>query len=793
MAQITFHGSLRASAANAFLNGPADKVAIGVNDTVLYYNSSNPIAVGDILYTDQGFQNVFNGGGTIEFFYTSDDENDSAPIYTNKVVEIEGIGDANNPLGTVKSVTLGPTYSIEFQDANGNQITNVDEGTQFKVVVTETGSPAMTSVMTAGGQAGASDFDSWPFTTNQVYGELLTLDFTQGSNVVETDLTPTADNTSDGNKNFTVQLTNGQLASITINDTSQDPANYTIEWDDTSALTVVTGGSTSQRSFTMGDATQQLNPQNDVGFSNNNNWNTATSDVQVTQSNGSATGGTLNITVPAYTGFDDRSVDITLIHPDANPAVTSSAITLTQTGTGLTAWDWPSANVIAGNSLQISFTDLGGQQVSDVQDGMPFIDIATLPQNGNLYDVTANQVVLSQGATLDANSGNPGVFYTPNAGFGAGGSATDSFTYTARDSDGNTLTKTITITVGPPANTAPSISSFSVSCNGFGSTGTSQQFNVIAVTNANPQDEDVPSLTYQWASDSNGSNPVSFPGVPTLPDIDLVNSGVGDTIFTMSKPAGTNLGVNDSSITNSAWLRATDNQGDVSSWVEVQFTLASEQNAPPVVTQGTQPSTGAFAINQYNQDSVNLGLTVSDPDGNTINLALDSGFGFQDGSGNTLSNAGNVSINGMVVTYEANITGMTQGQVQTVKFQITVADQYGAIPTSNHPIVFTYDVTPVAIINIDRSNVFASSNSIACASTASTNAYLNATQASDITQLQAGDSIYQTANTGAGTVSNPVASSSTSAQWIKIRQTVSGVLQERAVEIDSSGIILSIV
>jgi len=424
---------------------------------------------------------------------------------------------------------------------------------------------------------------------------------------------------------------------------------------------------------------------------------------------------------------------------------------------------------------------------------MPFIDIATLPQNGNLYDVTANQVVLSQGATLDANSGNPGVFYTPNAGFGAGGSATDSFTYTARDSDGNTLTKTITITVGPPANTAPSISSFSVSCNGFGSTGTSQQFNVIAVTNANPQDEDVPSLTYQWASDSNGSNPVSFPGVPTLPDIDLVNSGVGDTIFTMSKPAGTNLGVNDSSITNSAWLRATDNQGDVSSWVEVQFTLASEQNAPPVVTQGTQPSTGAFAIDQYNQDSVNLGLTVSDPDGNTINLALDSGFGFQDGSGNTLSNAGNVSINGMVVTYEANITGMTQGQVQTVKFQITVADQYGAIPTSNHPIVFTYDVTPVAIINIDRSNVFASSNSIACASTASTNAYLNATQASDITQLQAGDSIYQTANTGAGTVSNPVASSSTSAQWIKIRQTVSGVLQERAVEIDSSGIILSIV
>ena len=793
MAQITFHGSLRASAANAFLNGPADKVAIGVNDTVLYYNSSNPIAVGDILYTDQGFQNVFNGGGTIEFFYTSDDENDSAPIYTNKVVEIEGIGDANNPLGTVKSVTLGPTYSIEFQDANGNQITNVDEGTQFKVVVTETGSPAMTSVMTAGGQAGASDFDSWPFTTNQVYGELLTLDFTQGSNVVETDLTPTADNTSDGNKNFTVQLTNGQLASITINDTSQDPANYTIEWDDTSALTVVTGGSTSQRSFTMGDATQQLNPQNDVGFSNNNNWNTATSDVQVTQSGGSATGGTLNITVPAYTGFDDRSVDITLIHPDANPAVTSSAITLTQTGTGLTAWDWPSANVIAGNSLQISFTDLGGQQVSDVQDGMPFIDIATLPQNGNLYDVTANQVVLSQGATLDANSGNPGVFYTPNAGFGAGGSATDSFTYTARDSDGNTLTKTITITVGPPANTAPSISSFSVSCNGFGSTGTSQQFNVIAVTNANPQDEDVPSLTYQWASDSNGSNPVSFPGVPTLPDIDLVNSGVGDTIFTMSKPAGTNLGVNDSSITNSAWLRATDNQGDVSSWVEVQFTLASEQNAPPVVTQGTQPSTGAFAIDQYNQDSVNLGLTVSDPDGNTINLALDSGFGFQDGSGNTLSNAGNVSINGMVVTYEANITGMTQGQVQTVKFQITVADQYGAIPTSNHPIVFTYDVTPVAIINIDRSNVFASSNSIACASTASTNAYLNATQASDITQLQAGDSIYQTANTGAGTVSNPVASSSTSAQWIKIRQTVSGVLQERAVEIDSSGIILSIV
>lgn len=72
MAQITLHGPLRPSSANAFLNGPADK-ANNVSPLTLFYNSSNPIAVNDMLYTDAGYTNVYQGGGGQEFLYASSD------------------------------------------------------------------------------------------------------------------------------------------------------------------------------------------------------------------------------------------------------------------------------------------------------------------------------------------------------------------------------------------------------------------------------------------------------------------------------------------------------------------------------------------------------------------------------------------------------------------------------------------------------------------------------------------------------------------------------------------------
>ena len=790
MAQITFHGPLRNTSAQAFANGPADKANTSVNDTVLYYQSGNSIAVGDILYTDQGYTTPFNGdGGSNEFFYTSVDANDSG--ITNKVVEISGVdlsGSGGPALGEVKSVTLGPTYTIDIEDLSSTAINTINENVGFKIIVTETGTPSMKPILTAGGSATSADFNSWPFNTNSGSGnQELELDFVNAGSPVQINMYTADDQITDGNEVFTVQLTDGTLASLAIVDTSQAPVTASIAWDDDSALNVGTAGGSNIRTFQMTGASTQLQPGNHIGFTNPTNWNTATSDVTFTQNGATTSGGSLNITVPAYTGTDDRSVDIKLLHPDGG-GETSSAITITQSGTGLVAWDWPSASVITGNSLQIDFTNLGGQAVSDVQDGMPFIDIATLPANGTLYDLTANQVALSAGDTLANNNNQPTVIYTPNAGFGSGGNATDSFTYTARDSDGHTLTKTITITVGPPANTAPTISSFSVSVNGYGTQGTSTQFNVASVVNGNPQDENVNSLTYYWTNaNDDPSARVQFPGLPSLSQVDLASNSntAGNTVFTLSKPSGTNLGVGQSNINETAYITVEDDQGVFASApATVTFTLLSESNDPPVVSQQNFPTTGSFQIDQYNQNDVDLSGSISDDDGaGNITLAVQNQSG-----------GGNVSINGLVVSYVASLTGMTQGTTQTVTFEITVADQYGENPTSNHPIIFSYEVTPVPIVQIQRANVFASSAEIACTTPTTTPAYLDAAnQATTIAELQAGDSIYQTANNNLGTVSNVVSSSTTNAQWLSVFQDIGGTPTTIALEIDDNGVIISTV
>ena len=189
MAQITFHGALQTDANTAFSLGPVAKAA-GTNTEL--YHSTQALAVGNILYTDAGYQNVFSGGGGAEFFYTSEG---------NRVVEISGQNANGYVIGEVKSITPGPTYTIDFQDVGGNSIANVNENVPFNIVVTETGSPSMSPVLTAGGQASSADFNSWPFTTNGVTSaEELVLDFTLGTNPISIPLQTTADLIADGNE-----------------------------------------------------------------------------------------------------------------------------------------------------------------------------------------------------------------------------------------------------------------------------------------------------------------------------------------------------------------------------------------------------------------------------------------------------------------------------------------------------------------------------------------------------------------------------------------------------------------
>ena len=179
-----------------------------------------------MLYTDAGYTNVYQGGGGQEFLYASSDSNDALAI--NFAVEICGIPGGGFVVGQVKSVTTGPTYSIDFKDTSDNVITAVDENTPFKIVITENGIPAMKPFLTAGGSATAADFDSWPFITNAITNaEELELNFIINGSPIEVNLTTAEDFLTDGNETFTVQLTDGTLASIVINDTSTSTTSST--------------------------------------------------------------------------------------------------------------------------------------------------------------------------------------------------------------------------------------------------------------------------------------------------------------------------------------------------------------------------------------------------------------------------------------------------------------------------------------------------------------------------------------------------------------------------------------
>ena len=215
MAQIIFHGQLHASSADAFSNGPAEKANLTIADVTLYYNSSNPLSVGDVLFNEDTFATEFTpGGGGNQWFYTTDGT-------TNTAIQI---GDTVSNMGEVLQIVVGPSYTVEFEDQGGNVITNVDEGDTFNIVITETGTPSMAPILTAGGTADSTDFTSWPFTTNGNVEEL-TLDFVNNTSPITQPLTVTADTTTEGIQTFTVQLTDGTLASIVLNDTSEDPNN----------------------------------------------------------------------------------------------------------------------------------------------------------------------------------------------------------------------------------------------------------------------------------------------------------------------------------------------------------------------------------------------------------------------------------------------------------------------------------------------------------------------------------------------------------------------------------------
>ena len=781
MAQITFHGALQTDANTAFSLGPAAKAA-GTNTEL--YHSTQTLAVGDILYTDPGYQTVFSGGGGPEFFYTS---------LGNKVVEISGadLTSTGGPsLGEVKSITLGPTYTIDFQDVGGNSIVNVNENVPFNIVVTETGSPSMTPVLTAGGQATAADFNSWPFTTNgATSAEELVLDFTLGTNPISVPLQTTADLTADGNESFSVQLTDGTLNNITIVDTSVPTTTTTtttsttttttlpppaIAYDDNSAMSIAANNGQGtdpvdqNRTFTLTSANSPLQQAQHITFSASQTW------LTVTLSQSTTSGGTLVFSADENISGGTRSVQVAILHPD-NSSVTDQ-ITVTQL-----ASDVPTAPDYTVTITQDTNTTLDLDTASGYTPGTPPSDptgqaltfqIMQVPSGGALIGNPQTGATYSQGDTVAAN--NLIQFVPP-----AGNTGQYSYTYRATDTDGNSDNGTVTIIVNPPANQAPQISdtAVAITVQGYGNTSDrTDQFNLGVVVSDEDPDTD---LTWEFVDDANGTNPQAFSNRTLNNGTLTLNSGLGPAVFTYEYTGPTLNAGSTEPTPDQIWWRVTDTENETSVIATVTFTVTKPGNTAP-----SFPNTQANRnVDQYSSGTDVIAAADPNP-GDTLTYSLvDQGGGnFFVGGGNK----GSVSINSTTGAwvYEADFN--VSGASEQVSFQITVQDQFGA--TAPTPLTVTYTVTAVSYLELGISSDFWNNSNGACSQPRTNSTYIDIAQATDITQLTTGDSLYIDSS-----LTTKFVPQSPANPWVSIQQVIAQNTIIKAVELDANGDIVSVI
>ena len=565
--------------------------------------------------------------------------------------------------------------------------------------------------------------------------------------------------------------------------TTTTTAPLTIEWDNGASISVGASGGTAVRTFTLAESTTSWTTS-DFSINSNNNWSTAGTDITMSINSSPGINGqyTITISVGAYTGGIARDANLVLVHPD-NSQIISAAITIQQGTTGLSVWAY-AETMLSNTTSDLDFstgTGWGGNPVTDATDSFGSglnINILSLPSNGTIIDVTTNGTISTTPYTVSVNNGSPIIRYTPNTNF----TGSDSFTYEAEDSDGNTASETVSVTVNAPANQAPITNGITQSCLGYGTNKTV----TFAIDNTYVSDDSdaLANLTFKWY-DSSGNyladfSNTDFTAINAVLNNGTLSAGVGFNVFIYTY-TGADLGVGATQLTELFKYSATDTDSEESTLGDIQINILPEGNDDPEWLQ----TAINFSIDQYNTDTVNLAGYVDDESPGSLTFTIVDQGGTQ-----FISGGGNVSISGSTLTYNSGSLAIAQGQTATVVFWVTVTDQYGEV-ASNDPLVVTYNVAAVAIIQIQRSNVFANSSEIACTTAATTLAYLDANQATNINLLETGDSVYNFS--GGGNVADPIEWANSGASWFSVAQNINGVPTTRAIQVDAAGIITNVI
>ncbi len=280
---------------------------------------------------------------------------------------------------------------------------------------------------------------------------------------------------------------------------------------------------------------------------------------------------------------------------------------------------------------------------STVIDGAIPIDVL----NNDDADASINGIV-SQPSNGTVSISGSQIIYTPNPGF----SGTDVFTYEAIDPNGNTDTATVTVTIEPPANTAPTAATDSVTT----------ECNAPISINALSNDTDPENDTLSIVSFTQATNGV------------VTQDANGQFIYTPN--------ANTCGTTDSFTYTISDGNGGQSIGT-VNVTVNDPVNNPPKAVDDSETT---LVDQPVTLDSLS---NDSDPDGDTLTIT---------NVGNPANGSATISGGQIIYTPNPGYTGVDT-------FTYTISDGNGGTATATETVTISAPANNAPNANDDSSNV----------------------------------------------------------------------------------------
>ena len=776
--------------ANAQAEVQANPVYSGTVTSVWYDDTVTPsLGTGTKFYTSDALLTEFNGnttGGTPDFWIS-----DAPNEYILQIGSDGVVAAINNWPATTTSTTEDPTTTSTTEDptTTTTAATTLPEYTCAVAGISITQGITGASIQASDVTVAVGQFDS-----------IIPDQYLQGTTNYSVTVTiPSGySNSGDGTYVCTVSGTADVAATTDAPNTISVANTGTLSFDST-GLPIQT------KQVTIGGNLAAFNNGQHISYSASAGW------VNVAQNAFTVNGGTLEFQCTPYTGATPRSVDITLLHPEDN-AVTSTSFTITQsagnqapTGSNISRTATFTTGGVSDLTLDFKGVTGSGWTGSDINDP----DGGGTPPDVIITDISGLTLGALATGLDDTSSGTPttitAVPYTlsdntiktvvvkPASGLGENAQQAVNFKYKLDDGDLESPEYTVTLTVLPPANTAPDINAVNRSITNAATGDTASAINIFsAISDDSDQDEN---LTLNWVDSGAGGNPVLFTAGNRSGAEGTMSYSNGILTYTYTGPTLTPTMTVDPDV---FWYTATDTNGEVSPAASITITITAAENTAPIISiggiaQGQNPLPQVTrSVNQY--DSIASAdfltgqqITASDPDGNALtwsfvwdedsqqNNTQQSTFNFVGGTGDWV--------------YTSGTWDLSPGSLYTDDFTITVSDEFGG--TASYSLRF--NVTGVSYIDgIQRSTNWRSTLATACDDDVTTDVYLDADVVSSLNSLAADHYIYSENTLSAQSIVVNNVSDPAINPWIKLVQIINGEPVVRAVELAADGKVISI-